>query len=159
MDSQGKYKKYLCILVSAALVGCSEKTVTIGDMYLEAWTALEAYKHGKYKYIPSDNKILVTTKKDDSKFKVVAISAISGKKIALHLTFPDTCLISKNETCLQGANKEFDALRKCVDKAVNRQPSTSPCSSTSLIINGEMGQVVKDQLNAPHMDVWIYDVD
>jgi hypothetical protein len=140
------------------LVGCSEKSTTIGDLYLESYTALQAYKHGKYNYIPADNKITVTAKKEENQFKITAIGFVHNRKMALHLIFPQECL-SKNDTCLLGANKEFDALRMCVDNATSGKPATSSCSVSSLIINDGMGSIVRDKLNAPNMDVWIYDVD
>ena len=33
------------------------------------------------------------------------------------------------------------------------------CPVSLHIINDGMGSIVRDRLNAPHMDVWIYDVD
>lgn len=136
------------------LVGCSEKSITIGDLYLEAWTALEAYKHGKYTYIPASKEITVTAIMDGNQFKVSAIGFVQNRKMALRLTYPKVCL-SKKDTCLLGANKELDALRKCVDKAISGTPATGSCSVSSMIINGDKGSIVSDQLNAPHIDVWV----
>jgi len=129
----------------------------MGDLYLESRTALEAYKKGNYCYIPANRKITVTTKKDANQFRIVAIGFVNDRKMALHLTFPSECLV-KHAVCLHDANREFEALKKCVDEAASGTPA-EPCSVASLILNGESGSIVRDRLHAPHMDVWIYDVD
>jgi hypothetical protein len=136
------------------MIACSEQSIKIDDLYLESWTALEAYKHGKYTYIPANKEITVTAKIDGTQFKVTTIGFVQNRKMVLHLTFPNVCL-SKKDTCLLGANKELDALRKCVDKAISGIPATGSCSVSSLIINGDKGSTVSDQLNAPHIDVWV----
>jgi len=141
-------------IVFMLMAGCSESSIKIDDLYLESWTALEAYKHGKYNYIPASKEITVSTKIDGNQFKVTATGIVQNRKMSLHLTFPKVCL-SKKDTCLLGANKELDALRKCVDKAIGHTPATGSCSVSSLIINGEVGSTVSDQLYAPHMDVWV----
>jgi hypothetical protein len=136
------------------LIGCSKQSITIENLYLESWISLEAYKHGKYTYIPANKEINVTTKIDGSQFKVTAIGFIQNRKLALHLIYPTNCL-SKRDTCLLGANKEFKALKKCVDDIVSGYPATGACYVTSLTINGDIGLTVLDQVHAPHMDVWI----
>lgn len=145
-------------MVFLVLAGCSERPTTMGDLYLESRTALEAYKRGNYSYIPANGKITVTTRKDAAQVRVIAIGFVNDRKMALHLTFPADCL-AKNAPCLRDANKEFDALEKCVDRAAGALPAAGSCSVSSLIINGEGGSIVKDRLHAPHMDVWVYDVD
>jgi len=145
----------LLFMVPAA---CSERPVTIGDLYLESRTALEAYKKGNYSYAPANGKITVSTKKDAAQVRIVAIGFVNDRKMALHLTFPTTCLL-KHAPCLRDANQEFDALKKCVDRAADGSPATGSCSVSTLIINGESGLIVRDRLHAPHMDVWVYDVD
>lgn len=144
--------------VFTVVAGCSEKPTTMGDLYLESRTALEAYKTGNNRYIPANRKVTVTTSKDATRFRSIAIGVVNGRKMVLHLTFPIDCLM-KNARSLHNANKEFDALRKCVDKATSSSSATDPCSVSPQIIDGENGAIVRDRLHAPHMDVWIYDVD
>jgi hypothetical protein len=145
---------YVFVIAFMMMVGCSEKSTTLDDLYLESWTSLEAYKHGKYTYIPANREITVSAKMEGNLFKVTAIGFVQNRKMALHLTYPTNCL-SKKDTCLLGANKEFDALKKCIDKSTSGNPATNSCSVSSLFINGEIGSTVSDQLHAPHMDVWV----
>lgn len=149
---------FLWAAIFMALAGCSEKPAGIGDLYLESRTALEAYKTGNYCYIPTNKNISVTTKQDATQVRIVASGFVNARKMALHLTFPTQCLL-KNAVCLHDANKEFDALRKCADAATSGSPVPVSCSVSSLIINDETGAIIKDRLHAPHMDVWVYDVD
>ncbi|QEM67623.1 hypothetical protein FO488_05290 [Geobacter sp. FeAm09] len=141
-----------------ALAGCAEKPAGIGDLYLESRTALEAYRAGNYRYLPTNRNITVTTKQVAEKVRIVAIGFVGGRKMALHLTFPAECLL-KNATCLHDANREFDALKKCVDTATGGSPAPDSCSVSTLIINDGTGAVIRDRRHAPHMDVWVYDVD
>jgi len=145
-------------IVLMLLVGCSVKSTTIDDLYIEAWTALEAYKHGNYIYNPADKNITITTNKYETDFKISATAVVKNRKTALRLTYPNVCLFN-NDQCLRSANKEFVALNKCVNKAVSGLPFTDSCSSSSFTINGKKILMVKDSLNSPHMDVWIYNVD
>jgi hypothetical protein len=145
-------------VIFVALAGCSEKPTSIDDLYLESRTALEAYKTGNYCYVPANRHLTVTTKRDGAQFKIIAIGFVNARKMALHLTFPADCLV-KHAVCLHDANQEFAALKKCVDKATSGSPAPDPCSVSSLIINDATGAVIRDRLHAPHMDVWVYDVD
>ena len=158
----GFYLYTLVVNLTIALllfVGCAEQTTTIGDLYVEAWTALQAYKHGNYYYIPANNKISVATRKADTQFRVISIGFVQNRKMALHLTYPNEWVI-KDGNSLNGANKEFESLRRCVDKVTSGTAGPmDSCATSILILNGENGIVVRDIIHAPHMDVWMYNVD
>jgi len=148
------YQLSVLAIVFMLLIGCSKQSITIDNLYLESWTALEAYKHGKYTYIPANKEISVTTKIDGNQFKVTTIGFVQNRKMALHFIFPNVCLLKK-DNCLLGSNKEFNALKKCVDEIASGSPATGSCSVSSLTIDGDIGITVMDQVHAPHLDVWV----
>ncbi|KAB0665610.1 hypothetical protein F6V25_07760 [Oryzomonas japonica] len=158
MRSAAADRIFLWAVIFTALAGCAEKPMDIGDLYLESRTALEAYKAGNYRYIPANRQISVTTKQDATQFRIIAIGFVNARKMALHLTFPTECLL-KHAACLRNANQEFTALKKCVDTATSGSPAPASCSVSSLIINDGTGAIIRDRIHAPHMDVWVYDVD
>lgn len=148
---------FIFVLLLMLLISCSEKSTTIGDLYLESWTTLEAYIHGKYHYIPTNKEITVTTQKDETQLKIIAAGSVNDRKMVFQLSFENRCLF-KNSPCFRGANREFDALKKCVDKIVRASSAPNSCSFSSLITGGEKGSIVRDRSHAPHMDVWVSDV-
>lgn len=158
MRSAAADRIFLWAAIIMALTGCSEKQTDIGDLYLESRTALEAYRAGNYCYLPTNKQITVTTKQDATQVRIIAIGFINGRKMALHLTFPAECLL-KNAVCLHDANREFAALKRCVDTATAGSPAPAPCAVSTLIINDASGAIIRDRVHAPHMDVWVYDVD
>lgn len=148
----------LFAMVFATLAGCSGRPATMGDLYLESRTALEAYRRGNYRYVPANGKIAVTTTKEAAQFRIVAVGSINDRKMALHLAFPSECLL-KHAACLHDANREFEALKKCADKAVNGTPMAAPCSAAPQIMDGVGGLTVRNRQYAPHMDMWVSDLN
>jgi hypothetical protein len=63
--------------------------------------------------------------------------------------------VSRRKSPLLGANNEFAALNKCFVKVSNDSVLSDSCS----ISDNEGCIIVRSQKQAPHMDVWIYDVD
>jgi len=146
------------IIILMLVVGCSQPSITIDDLYLESWTALQALKHGNFKYIPAHKDISVTSNNNGTQIKIDSSSIINGREMTLHLIYPSECII-KNDKVLFAANKEFNTIKKCVDKFTSNPTQLESCSVSAQIYNGENATVIQDRANAPHMDVWIYDVD
>jgi len=146
------------ILVFMFLVGCTEKPITLDDYYLESWTALEAFINGNNHYIPANKEIAIATQKDKTELKIIASGISPDGKIIFHLGFP-TKLIFKNSPYLRGANKEFEALKRCLDKFNSGSSEMGTCSASDQVMNGEQGSVVSDRQHAPHMDVWICNIE
>src|ERR1035437_579933 len=132
------------ILAFMFLVGCSEKPITIDDFYLESWTALEAFINGNYHYTPANKEIDIATQKDKTELKIIASGITPDGKIIFQLDFP-TKLIFKNSPYLRGANKEFEALKRCVDKFNRNSSEMDTCSASDQVMNGEQGSVVSDR--------------
>jgi|GEM_PF-2420267 len=149
---------FLFAVVVATLAGCSGRPTTMGDLYLESRTALEAYRRGNYRYVPANGKITVTTAKEAAQFRIVAVGSVNDRKMALHLAFPSECLL-KHAACLHDANKEFEALKKCADKVVSRTPVPPSCSAAPQIMDGVGGLTVRNRQYAPHMDMWVSDLN
>ena len=149
----------LLAAVFLVVTACTELPVTTGDLYLESWTALQAYKHGKFTYIPADKRITVNVTNDGQKLKITANSIIDDSKTALTLTYPNECLQPKHKACLSGANNEYRALSECFEKAINGEDATGSCSVSMFVFNGTTGLLVKNPKDAPHMEIWVDDDD
>jgi hypothetical protein len=141
------------------MVGCTQRPINIDDLYLEAWIALEALTKGNYNPIPVSKKIsITTTEKTETQCKVITNGLVNKRKMAFCLTYPNELLKGK-DTFIIGSDSEFIALRKCVDKFISGSSEMGSCSVTSLIINGEKGATIVDRIYAPHMDIWVKNID